>query len=97
MLFLQSLVEEEVVRLAQGVNLVTPHTAAVAVLLRSNPLDITTVKEEEVPLQVSKTLLSTEQTAQLCFGCQSTLALTAIGRGRSISSKGTVMPRSDTE
>lgn len=47
------MVKDEVVRVACAENLVTPHTAAVGVLLRSNPADASKAAEVEVPLEVS--------------------------------------------
>ncbi|KAL3131752.1 hypothetical protein ABBQ38_007471 [Trebouxia sp. C0009 RCD-2024] len=48
----QDVVKDEVVRVACAEGLVTPHTAAVGVLLRSSPADASQAAEAEVPLQV---------------------------------------------
>lgn len=55
---MQDVVKDEVVRVACAEGLVTPHTAAVGVLLRSSPADASQAAEAEVPLQVSHPLSS---------------------------------------
>lgn len=45
-------VRDTIVRLAVAEHLVTPHTSAVGVLLRRDPLDPSAVQQVEVPLQV---------------------------------------------
>lgn len=59
LVILQGVIRDEVVRVACTENLVTPHTAAVGVLLRSNPADASKAAQVEIPLEVSGSILLT--------------------------------------
>ena len=52
-------VKEQVTKLACAYNLVTPYTSSVGVLLQSDPVDPSKVKEHEIPIQVGTLLAAT--------------------------------------